>query len=125
MKTIEYTLPARSGSTTLASLAEPPRQGRAPRLARLLALAHKLDGLVRSGAIRGYAELARLGRITPSRLSQVLLLLNLSPAIQEYLLFLTAAEAPSLVESKLRAIARELEWTRQHKRFKKLPDHRR
>jgi hypothetical protein len=38
--------------------------GRVPRVARLMALAVKLDGLVRSGVVRDYAELARLGRVT-------------------------------------------------------------
>jgi len=48
---IEYTLPFRRGSRQRTLLTPPPRQadGRAPRLARILALAHKLEGLVRSG----------------------------------------------------------------------------
>ncbi len=39
----------------------PPTPGRVPRAARLLALAHRLERLVRTGVVRDYAELARLG----------------------------------------------------------------
>jgi hypothetical protein len=69
----------------------PQPHGRAPRIARLLALARKLDAMVRSGEIIGYAQLAHLVHITPGRLTQIMVLLHLSPAIQEYILFLSAA----------------------------------
>ncbi len=62
--------------------------GRVPRVARLLALAHRLEGLVRQGAVKHYAELARLGQVTRARLSQITNLLLLAPDIQEAILFL-------------------------------------
>ena len=37
--------------------------GRVPRVARLLALAHRFEGLLREGVVQGYAELARLGQV--------------------------------------------------------------
>ena len=71
---------------------EPPRPacelGRVPRVAKLLALAHRFEGLLREGVVHGYAELARLGRVTPARVSQVMALLGLAPDIQEAVLFL-------------------------------------
>ena len=82
-----------------------------------MALAHKLDELVRSGAVRDYAELARLGHISAARLTQILVLMHLSPAIQECLLFLPAAEALFLPELQLRKIAREPHWDRQRQMF--------
>ena len=88
-----------------------------PRIARLLALAHKLDALVRSGAVTGYAELARLGHISPARLAQIMVLLHLAPSIQECLLFLSAGAARLISESGLRKIAREPRWDRQHELF--------
>jgi hypothetical protein len=116
---IEYNLPCRQKLTLppfeVEPLSEP--QGRAPRIARILALAHKLDGLVRSDAVRDYAELARLGHVTAARVSQILTLLHLAPAIQEYLLFLSGDQAGFLTESSLRKIAREPRWDRQRKRF--------
>ena len=92
--------------------ASEPR-GSAPRIARLLALAHKLDGLVRSGAVRDYAELARLGHVSAARISQIMILRQLSPAIQEYVLFLSADKTGFLTEPILRTIARELRWDHQ------------
>jgi hypothetical protein len=88
--------------------------GRAPRIARLLALAHKLDAVVRSGAVKDHAELARLGHVSPARVSQIMMLLHLAPAIQEYILFLSGDHAGSLTEPSLRKIAREPRWDRQH-----------
>ena len=119
---IEYALPFRRQPDVGISLGEPfvAPQGHAPRIARLVALVHQLDELVRSGAVPNYAELARLGRITPARLTQILVLAHLSPAIQECLLFLPAAEARFLPELKLRKIAREAHWERQQKMFDQL-----
>src|SRR5262249_37512299 len=57
--------------------------GRVPRIARLLALAHKLDGLVSQGVVAGYAALAGLGHVSRARLSQIMSLLNLAPEFQE------------------------------------------
>jgi hypothetical protein len=92
-------------------------QGRAPRIARLLALAHKLDAMVRSGEIAKYVQLARLGHISPARLTQIMVQLHLAPAIQEYVLFLSAADARFVTELGLRQIAREPRWDRQRELF--------
>ena len=62
--------------------------GRVPRVSRLMALAMRLDELIRSGEVTGYAELARLGHVTPARLSQIVSLLSLAPNLQEEILFL-------------------------------------
>src|SRR5438876_7766491 len=43
--------------------------GRVPRVAKLLALAHRFEALLREGVVQGYAELGRLGRVTPARVS--------------------------------------------------------
>ena len=42
--------------------------GRLPRITRLMALAIHFDGLIRSGAVANYAELARLGNVTRARI---------------------------------------------------------
>jgi hypothetical protein len=100
-------------------LVEPLRepQERAPRIARLLALAHKLDAMVLSGEVDGCAQLARLGHVSPARLTQIMVLLYLAPAIQEYILFLSAADARFITELGLRNIAREPRWDRQRELF--------
>jgi hypothetical protein len=46
--------------------------GRVPRVARLLALAHRLERLVRTGVVKNYAEAARLGHVTRARINQVI-----------------------------------------------------
>jgi hypothetical protein len=119
---IEYTLPFRRGPRQRTFLTPPAREpdGRAPRVARMLALAHKLEGLVRSGAVKDYAELARLGHVSASRISQILLLLYLAPAIQEQILFLDVAHAQLLTEKDLRRVAREPSWDRQRVLFENL-----
>jgi hypothetical protein len=112
---IEFTVPFRRVLAPRTLLLEPvpTPQGAPPRIARLLALAHKLDALLRTGKISGYVELARLGHISPARLTQIMVLLHLSPSIQEYILFLSAADARFITELGLRRIAREPRWDRQ------------
>jgi hypothetical protein len=122
---IEFTVPFRRIPTrTLLIESAPEPQGRPPRIARLLALAHKLDGLVRSGAIPSYTQLAQLGHVTPARLAQILVLLHLAPAIQEYVLFLPASDGRFITELALRNIAREPQWDRQRSLLERLLPHR-
>ena len=118
---LEYTLLGRRGLPPRAFTTEPADQpyGRAPRIARLLALAQKLDGLVRSGAVKDYPEVARLGHVSAARVSQIVMLSHLAPAIQEYILFLSAGEAVLLSEKELRKIARQPRWDRQRELFER------
>jgi hypothetical protein len=88
----------------------------------LLGLAHRLDAMVLSGEVGGYNELARIGQVSPARLSQILILLHLSPLIQETILFASAVEAKLLPEKELHKIAREPSWSRQRVLLKKLLD---
>ena len=53
-----------------------PARGRVPRISRLMALALRLDELVRTGVVADYAELARLGHVSRARISQILNLLH-------------------------------------------------
>jgi hypothetical protein len=95
----------------------PAEPGRVPRVSRLMALALKFDGLVRSGAVQDYAELARLGHVTRARVSQIMNLLNLAPDLQEALLFLPRTErgrAP-LILRDLQPIASTPDWKRQRR----------
>jgi hypothetical protein len=117
---INFTVPFRRVLAARTLSVAPPTepQGPAPRIARLLALAHKLDAMVRSGEISDYGQLARLGHISPARLTQIMVLLHLAPAIQEYILFLSAADARFITELTLRKIAREPCWDRQRELLK-------
>ena len=75
---------------------KPPRPscppGRVPRVAKLLALAHRFEHLVRNGEVADYAELARLGCVSRARISQIMSLLCLAPDLQEEVLFLPRTE---------------------------------
>lgn len=65
----------------------PCERGRVPRVAKLLALAHRFEELLRRGEVADYSELARLGRVTRARISQIMSLLSLAPDLQEQVLF--------------------------------------
>ena len=53
-----------------------------------MALAIKIEALVREGTIVSYRDLAEVGQISPARMSQILRLADVAPSIQEELLFL-------------------------------------
>ena len=116
---IEFKLPCARTSGPRTLMVEPTLElgGRAPRLARLLELAHRLEGLVQSGEVEDYGNLARLGQVSPARISQIIVLVSLSPAIQEQILFLPADAPQFITELELRKIAREPRWDRQHQLF--------
>ena len=65
----------------------PTPEKRVPRIARLLALAHKFQGMLGRGEVESMAELARLGRVSRARITQIMDLLMLAPDIQEEVLF--------------------------------------
>jgi hypothetical protein len=94
-----------------------PPAGRVPRVARLLALAIRFEGLVRSGAIANYAEVARLGQVTEARISQIMDLTLLAPDIQEAILFLPRTEhgRDPIILRDLLPIAAERDWKRQRR----------
>ena len=93
----------------------PPPAGRVPRVTRLLALAHKCDGLLRQRTIARYAALARLGHISRARVSQIMALLNLAPDIQEAILFLplTVRGRDAIHLRQLLTIAKLWDWSQQ------------
>jgi hypothetical protein len=93
--------------------------GRVPRISRLMALAVRLEGLVRAGRVKDYAELARLGGVSRARVTQLLNLRNLAPSIQERLLFLEG-EAGAIQERALRGVAQSVNWEEQQRRFQEL-----
>ncbi|MGB9407795.1 MAG: hypothetical protein WCA89_09670 [Terracidiphilus sp.] len=89
-----------------------------PRIARLMALAIRLEGLIREQTLPDYASVARRGRVTRARMSQIMKLLNLAPDLQEQILF--TPELPHLNERNLRPIIRLVDWHEQRRLFLKL-----
>ena len=96
--------------------------GRVPRVSRLLALALRLDRLVRAGEIADYATLARLGHVSRARVSQILSLVQLAPDIQETLLFLPPTERcrDAIRLRPLQALAALPDWRHQRRRWQEL-----
>jgi hypothetical protein len=110
-----------------AKKARPPsavnmRTERVPRITRLLALALKFEELIRSGEVSNYAVLARLARVSRSRVTQMTSLLSLAPDIQEEILFLRPAEAKQLriSEPSLRKLTATLLWNKQREQWRDL-----
>lgn len=119
---VAFTLDSRRRKQPLTaaavSLTPVPMDGGVPRLARLMALAIRLDRLVRAGAIRDYAEAARRGRVTRARVTQILKLLDLAPDIQEAILFLPLGSR--LKERNLRRVTASICWDEQRRLFQEL-----
>ena len=113
-----------AGRRQMASGESPPEAdrpvGSVPRVARLMALAIRCEELVRSGEVTDYAQLASLGHITRARMSQIMNLLNLSPDIQEAILFLPRTERgrDPIGERDLRPICCIVDWKHQRKLWK-------
>jgi hypothetical protein len=80
-----------------------------------MAVAIRLDRLIREDAVPDQAELTRLNQVTRARLTQIMNLLSLAPDIQEELLFLPmSARAREVIsERELRPIAATLCWSKQ------------
>jgi hypothetical protein len=95
---------------------------RVPRIARLMALAIRFEGLIRQGAVADQAELARLGHVTRARLTQIMNLLQLAPDIQENLLFLPRIERGRgpIQERQLRPIAAISDWRKQRRMWNEM-----
>ena len=94
--------------------------GRVPRVARLLALAIRFDGLLRAGDVADYAELARLTHVTRARITQIMNLLMLAPDIQEEILFLPRTErgSDSITIGQLQHMALVNDWRKQRRLWK-------
>lgn len=107
---------------TGARPAKAPPTPRVPHVAKLMALAIRLEDLLESGQVRDQAELARLGHVTRARLTQILNLLYLAPEIREQILGLpeTKEGRDAVFERELRPIAKVVSWERQRKMWGRL-----
>jgi hypothetical protein len=96
--------------------------GRVPRVARLLALAHRLDRLLRAGELASYGEVAALGHVTRARVCQMMNLLCLAPDIQEQVLHLppTLRGRDPVILADLQPIAAALDWRKQRRLWRRL-----
>jgi hypothetical protein len=125
LKTKVHFRTGRAGQKELEAGADPKPvvpTGRLPRLTRLMALALKFDAQIRSGTIRDYATLARLGKITRARMTQIMNLTLLAPDIIEAILFLprVGPNEDTLLLRDLQHITQEPNWTKQRRLWRNL-----
>jgi hypothetical protein len=91
-----------------------------------MALAIRLEQMVRRGEVEDYAAVARSRRLTRARITQITNLTLLAPDIQEALLFLPRIEQgpDPITERDLRPIAAEPDWQNQRAMWERLEGHR-
>jgi hypothetical protein len=129
MTTVKFKVRFDRGGKGGRTTAEVDRRGgravpvaRVPRVARLMALAIKFDGLLRDGTVKNLADLAGLGGVTRARITQVMNLLHLTPDLQEQVLQGTLAGAgrAALTLADLQPVCRELDWRKQRQLWARL-----
>ena len=81
-----------------------------PRIVRLLALAHRWHRLIDEGKVKDQADIARQTGLTRARVTQIMELRWLCPALQDQVVAGTA-ELPA--ERAWRQVAVPREWNRQ------------
>ena len=83
-------------------------------VARMVALAHAIEGAVSSGQCADLATMAARLKMTRARISQVVALAYLAPDLQETILSLRAVDGiEPLGERAIRPVAMHLSWERQ------------
>lgn len=89
--------------------------GRLPRVTKLMALAIRFEELLADGSVKDYAELARLGNVSRTRITQIMNLRLLAPDIQEKILFYERVHAAkdTIQLRDLQEVAQEVDWKRQ------------
>ncbi len=96
--------------------------GRLPRITQVLALAIEIEEILRRGDAKDYADVARLSGLCRERISQVVRLNCLAPAIQVEVLYLppTPTGRYPISETALRKIASLLSWIGQREEWVRL-----
>ena len=98
----------------------PEPVGRPARVARMLALAHRLQDAIDRGEYEGRSDLARTLGVTRARVTQLLDLTLLAPEIQEALLAMDVQSAVRhhVDEQAMWSVARRLSWHEQRAAWK-------
>jgi hypothetical protein len=128
MLTAKHKLEFKSGKRTAKTIVEAGTQPeqiipvRLPRINKMMALAIRLDNLIKSGQVTDQAELARVGHVSRARLTQIMDLNLLAPSIQEEIILceLRNETKRTCCERNLRGIASEHNWKTQRETWEKL-----
>ncbi len=121
---IRFKLPLNPASSKSRLQRKPPsRDGgvsaQLPRISRLMALAVKLESVMRENPDLSFADLARLGHVSATRVTQIMNLLHLAPDLQERLLWLEPVESgrDRIHEHTLRSLSQVYDWRQQRVAF--------
>jgi hypothetical protein len=121
MLTAKHKLDFKSGKRTAktnvetGTQPEQPTLVRLPRITKMMALAIRLDYLIKSGQVTDQAELARVGHVSQARLTQIMDLNLLAPDIQEEILGMSSCQTGTehLGERDLRPLVSMPCWRKQ------------
>jgi hypothetical protein len=96
--------------------------GRTPRIAKLMALAIRFEGLIADGIVSDYSELAELAQVSRARITQIMNLNLLAPQLQEKLLYLPQVEngRDTLTLAEMQPVALNVNWKRQRENWLQL-----
>ncbi len=86
-------------------------------LVKLLIPGHQIEDAIEQGSAADYADVAQQLGFSRARVSQIVSLTSLAPNIQEFILTADPGLLARLSERKLRPVAAELAWSKQHARF--------
>jgi hypothetical protein len=120
---LEFKTGKRSAKTIVEAGTQPeqPTPVRLPRITKIMALAIRLDHLIKTGQVTDQAELARAGHVSRARLTQIMDLNLLAPDIQEEVLNLPMQlRGRELKERELRNVAANLDWGSQRQMWIKV-----
>ena len=128
MLTATHKLEFKSGKRTAKKIVEAgtqpeqPTPGRLPRITKMMALAIRLDQLIKSGQVTDQAELARVGYVSRARLTQIMDLNLLAPDIQEQILTVDDFKERliKVSERECRLIASAQIWKEQRIRWSRM-----
>lgn len=124
---VHFERQAHSARKTLKKGPEPMTPvvtGRTPRVAKLMALALRFEGLLRDGTVANYSRLADLGQVTRTRITQIMNLLNLAPDIVEAILYLprTTHGRDPIQMRHLMPLTQTADWRKQRAMWRELAD---
>ena len=110
----------KTGKRKVIRKPKPQTVGRTPRIAKLMALAIRFEGLIADGTVCDYSEMAELAQVSRARITQIMNLNLLSPKLQETLLFLPLVEngRDSITLKELQLVCLEADWSKQNEAWK-------
>lgn len=91
-----------------------------PRLRQSLILAYQIDQIIADGQAKDFTQAAQWLNMTKARLSQIMGLINLAPAIQEEILLTDSIKTRKISVQQILPITAESDWNQQNILWKAL-----